>query len=434
MIVVEVLVVLVLGIVLRARMQAAALESSAPLLVQKELDTSASATHRQVIIVTIGMFSGYAALSLLQHHLMGVMERNMPKDTTDAAKADFEDLFKHAATFNLVGNFIFRIGHNFVFACVRPRYRVYIALTAMLVAHLIIAIFLYVLEHTEWWIVVVAYFIGGIGVGTFESNLLSCITPLGHDTKTWAILGMPVGFMSISVVGFLLRSPPPVGANLPVVYLHFAVAVACVIGMAVFCFTIPDQHQEGHKVSEFVDGLRYWNQWLPTIAPHCIALMIQMYAVTFFTSFPFYVYNDEYCPDSAVLDSACPYKAVGGECCNVVSMIDGTKDSTLMDHDKFFTVWNLHTFMGDFLSRKYAYYFPSRHPFTYVVLIVIGSILCLLRMPIFLWPGAFLIFFANGSICKAENFRAFAFLESVRVVASLANVECPCRRHDDEVH
>ena len=57
---------------------------------------------------------------------------------------------------------------------------------------------------------------------------------------------------------------------------------------------------------------------------------------TFFTSFPFYVYNDEYCPDSAVLDSACPYKAVGGECCNVVSMIDGTKDTTLMDHDKYF--------------------------------------------------------------------------------------------------
>eukprot|EP01045_Picozoa_sp_COSAG04_P018654 COSAG04_NODE_1741_length_5729_cov_3.082416_4_plen_422_part_00 len=336
MIVVEVLVVLVLGIVLRARMQAAALESSAPLLVQKELDTSASATHRQVIIVTIGMFSGYAALSLLQHHLMGVMEKNMPTDTTKDAKTHFEDWFKHAATCNLVGNFIFRIGHNFFFACVRPRYRVYIALTAMLVAHLIIAIFLYVLEHTEWWIVVVAYFIGGIGVGTFESNLLSCITPLGHDTKTWAILGMPVGFMSISVVGFLLRSPPPIGANLPVVYLHFAVAVACVIGMAVFCFTIPDQHQEGHKFSEFVDGLRYWNQWLPTIAPHCIALMIQMYAVTFFTSFPFYVYNDEYCPDSAVLDSACPYKAVGGECCNVVSMIDGTKDTTLMDHDKYF--------------------------------------------------------------------------------------------------
>ena len=81
-------------------------------------------------------------------------------------------------------------------------------------------------------------------------------------------------------------------------------------------------------------------------------------------------------------------------------------------------MWNVHTFMGDFLSRKYAYYFPRRHPFVYVVLIVVGAILCLLRMPILLWPGVFLIFFANGSICKASLERLrFSNLRAVSPVS-----------------
>ena len=43
-----------------------------------------------------------------------------------------------------------------------------------------------------------------MGVGTFESNLLSVITPLGPQTKVWAICGMPVGFNIINIGGFLL--------------------------------------------------------------------------------------------------------------------------------------------------------------------------------------------------------------------------------------
>jgi hypothetical protein len=47
--------------------------------------------------------------------------------------------------------------------------------------------------------------------------------------KVWAIIGMPVGFVSISVLGFMLRSPPPVGANLNPEYLYFAVSVALLV-------------------------------------------------------------------------------------------------------------------------------------------------------------------------------------------------------------
>ena len=76
-----------------------------------------------------------------------------------------------------------------------------------------------------------AYFMGGMGVGTFESNLLSSIAPLGPDTKVWVIIGMPVGFVSISVIGFILRSPPPFGAGLNPGYLYLGVMIALVNGI-----------------------------------------------------------------------------------------------------------------------------------------------------------------------------------------------------------
>ena len=48
-------------------------------------------------------------------------------------------------------------------------------------------------------------------------NLLSVITPLGDDTKVWAIVGMPLGFNTISVIGFALMS---VGVTFIKNFLH----------------------------------------------------------------------------------------------------------------------------------------------------------------------------------------------------------------------
>ena len=39
--------------------------------------------------------------------------------------------------------------------------------------------------------VYVAYTLGGVAMGMFETNLLNSTLDLGHGTKTWSILGMP---------------------------------------------------------------------------------------------------------------------------------------------------------------------------------------------------------------------------------------------------
>jgi hypothetical protein len=40
---------------------------------------------------------------------------------------------------------------------------------------------------------------------------------------------------------------------------------------------------------------------------------------------------------------------------------------------------------------------PFTQVLSYVLIIIVGSVLALLKMPILLWPGLFLIFFANGA-------------------------------------
>ena len=111
---------------------------------------------------------------------------------------------------------VFRIGHNFLLGCFTPRQRVYFALGVIGCAMSIIT-FVVVVFKIHWvGFIYIAYFMGGCGIGTIATNLLSCITPLGHDTKVWAISGMPVGFNLISIGGFAAQA---LGAPLISLYM-----------------------------------------------------------------------------------------------------------------------------------------------------------------------------------------------------------------------
>ena len=58
-------------------------------------------------------------------------------------------------------------------------------------------------------------------------------------------------------------------------------------------------------ISSFGKVLSDVGLWFPVILPNCIALMIQMYAVSFFTAIPFYIYNDEF-PDGGKISVRTP--------------------------------------------------------------------------------------------------------------------------------
>ena len=129
------------------------------------------------------------------------MEQNLELDNNDTVPGSdshgqtpteqFQTQFKHAAAFDLWFNLIFRVMHNVVFACFVPRHRVYISLGCMASSMLLIGGGIHMYGGTSIAWVYVAYTLGGVAMGMFETNLLNSTLDLGHGTKTWSILGMP---------------------------------------------------------------------------------------------------------------------------------------------------------------------------------------------------------------------------------------------------
>ena len=321
-------------------------------------------TYRSVILVSTSVFMGYAALVTLQHRLKDVHDNNSEKAHLPSHSTEF----KHASTLNYVGNLVFRLAHNFVFFFLSPRQRVHLALGCMAASMGCLA-FAMCMGGSPWigW-VFISYFLGGVAIGTFESNLLSCITPLGHGSKKWVIFGMPLGFNLISVGGFLLLQ-----ARVPLVALYLAVLVSCVVSMILFAVAIPvalpanvgaisaassssdpisvapisrgqiDEaaaaaldavptsdadpdapsaplRPERAHFARFVGDIRSAGSWFPRIFPHTIALMVDMYCVSFFSSIMLYLLNDSH---------------PGGQ----VALF-GPNTKTLVPHDAYFAVYN----------------------------------------------------------------------------------------------
>jgi hypothetical protein len=127
-----------------------------------------------------------------------------------------------------------------------------------------------------------------------------------------------VGFVTISVFGFLLRSPPPLGAGIDPMYLYYAVILGIGNGILWWFAYIPPDAQSlstssnTNNLRTFREGIKAMGEWLPLIKWNCLALMIDMYAVSFFTAIPFYVYNDDYCSKAMV--------AAGSKTCSTISV------------------------------------------------------------------------------------------------------------------
>ena len=139
--------------------------------------------YREVIFVTIAVFMGYASLVVVQKKLYNQYESNNGGSLT---KLETE-IFEHGTSLVYFGNLCFRLLHNVVFAKITPRSRVVLSLILIAVS-MSLLVFMYFIILSTWvgW-TYIAYLCGGVAIGSFESNLLSTITPLGPDTKVCII-------------------------------------------------------------------------------------------------------------------------------------------------------------------------------------------------------------------------------------------------------
>ena len=234
--------------------------------------------YKQIIVTTTGMFAGYASMVVLQAKLKSHL--NIPQ--TGEIAADFT----FAVSCQYIGNLIFRIAHNFFFACVSSPTRVLIAQGCMLTA-LSLLIMLFLIEVTNPVLVVgSAYMLSGVAVGSFEGNLISAITPLGKQTKVWAITGIPLGFGFISIVGFILM-----GLGVPPICLYILTFISNIAGVLVFRFTIP-MDQSSHRQMDIIESFQHIREWAPQCGIFWSAFIIDMFFVASFGPVLLYLFND----------------------------------------------------------------------------------------------------------------------------------------------
>jgi hypothetical protein len=182
-----------------------------------------------------------------------------------------------------IGNLVFRLGHNIFFFFWAPRQRVIVSIVGMFCSMgLISTVLLTPPGPYSMALVFLAYFLGGLGIGTFESNLLSSIAPLGKATKLVAIIAIPVGITLITIGAFLLLA-----VGVPAVAIFLTVSVGCILSLACWLFRIYWRAGDGNYVTlrEFFEQFRFshMKQWLPGVWQHALALTFDMFCVSMFS-------------------------------------------------------------------------------------------------------------------------------------------------------
>jgi len=240
---------------------------------------------------------------------------------------------------------------------------------------LIISSIFFVFKDPSLFWVFLAYGLGGVGIGTFESNLLSTIAPLGKETKLFAIIGIPTGIILITVGGFVLMEN---GVNPGFIYL--AVMVGNFIGLGIFMIRIFKDAGTGNAVTlrQFFHELKQWRQWLPIIKWHSIALLLDMFFVSLFSpGVLLYIYDQQ--------------------------TVQWTGSHRTIATNWLFAIYDAAFFLGDTLSRKLLYPVKIVFPLVFWTFSILGGALGLSHVSVLVPMCGFLVAFANGSIYAQAN-------------------------------
>jgi len=315
------------------------------------------------------LFATYASLVTLQHKLKDLA--GIPDDEDHATRASLT--FSFLVSLVYFGNLFFRLGHNLVFAWASARQRVLISLSAAMSSMSLLAYADLVHGHATLTMVGIAYGLGGIAVGTFEANLLHCLTPFGASTKQWAVLAMPLGFITISFGGFLAFSR--IGAAMRVGYIYLGVAVLLALSVVLFMVLLYRGAAERRTltVGQVLQQVRDWRSWLPTIAGGCGALFVDMFTVSLFSpGVILYIYDAKLVPMSFT-----HYK---------------------MSSDTFKAVYDFLFSTGDTLSRKLFYNARPVRPHYFLAFSLGGMVAGLCGVTELVLIAGFFVAFANGAI------------------------------------
>jgi len=150
---------------------------------------------------------------------------------------------------------------------------VYTSYVVMMAALLVPMVFVWGAGVEDLWVVRLQYILGGVAVGLFEGTFLSVISSLGKNTKTFAIMGAPLGFfVNNTILGMLKYFGMPV-------IVYYAYNAACLpIAIWIFHTKRPREvvavKSKGKGCKVFLNSLKCWLDWVPIMIPWFIAKFI----------------------------------------------------------------------------------------------------------------------------------------------------------------
>eukprot|EP01029_Cantina_marsupialis_P014300 TRINITY_DN315_c0_g6_i1.p1 TRINITY_DN315_c0_g6~~TRINITY_DN315_c0_g6_i1.p1 ORF type:complete len:450 (+),score=137.11 TRINITY_DN315_c0_g6_i1:99-1448(+) len=334
------------------------LQISLPKKVEKE--------YKKIIFCVIPVFCAYAVLFSMQRKLKAIF--GISDDDTSAS-----DEWSFAISFLYMGNLVFRFAHNIIFSAFSARARVYISMCALTAAMLTIYFGVFVFGNRSINLIMAAYSLGGMGIGTYEANMFSSITPLGAKTKLWASFGIPCGVTGICFGAFMLMS-----WGVDFHYFYIAVACALIASMLLLAMKIPNVNiaSKDESIKVFWKNICSIREWFPSIWKHSGIMILNMFSLSLL------------CPGVML------YIFDG----KTVSLLPG--GHWTISNDTFFALYNLATFFGGSSGRKVAYSTKNvRSPFFTFITLILASLVGFLvapELPILAPLAGFLALFSNG--------------------------------------
>eukprot|EP00927_Polykrikos_kofoidii_P080963 TRINITY_DN78019_c0_g1_i1.p1 TRINITY_DN78019_c0_g1~~TRINITY_DN78019_c0_g1_i1.p1 ORF type:complete len:445 (-),score=39.72 TRINITY_DN78019_c0_g1_i1:109-1368(-) len=336
-----------------------------PEIAVSAVNTTGESQPARVIfmIPMVCVFQAYGAYAGLQHFLK-----------TDLAANDDgwrEHYFTLATTLMHWGKLLSRCGHDLVFPCFSTWVRVQIAMMLAMGGILVPLVMRYMIGSQWIGIAFLHYGLLGVGVGIFEATYLSLISPLGHETKAWAIVGVPLGFGIVDVLAFILHSK--LTLHLAPVWFFFWVAFCLPFGVLVVATKAP-RHEVTQQVNIF-EALRDWKSWLLAASPFLIAKFASSFVMENTPAW-FKIYN-----------------------AGKVPMFSPSATDHLMDADFFFALVQTFVLLGDTLSRKAVYLFKLETPQSNIIMLCLAVVTSIV--------GFFLQSFIMGVVTVLAGFLAF---------------------------
>jgi hypothetical protein len=199
----------------------------------------------------------------------------------------------------------------------------------MTLAHGLIGLIYFILDVKNVAWVYVAYLLSGVSIGTFESNLISCLTPFGHNTKSRAVLGIPIGFNGVSVGFFIIFAIVPENVALEGSAYAF-IALCNLAALFFFIVYIPNVEFEASRdnIVKFWADLKQFREWVPVIWKHALALLADMFMVSMFSSVCLYIFDVPHIPLIPAEGCRCP-KTASRPCTTSVASVGTSPPATL---------------------------------------------------------------------------------------------------------